>query len=235
MIRQLPRWAQELKLPHDLLRPHDPPASPTLCSGAVSYEEWLEVLFRCAQMRYSRVQCGSPPLNQMSLAMAATAFIEHLTGSSSARYAEMDVLAAQVDTMVEAHARAGHSRSVLEADDALEIACSRLASLDLIERDGNVRGALAIQATATEGYLYSASSREAASKHAKDEAKLRSALGERSFPSGGRGAKGKAKGDRGPDRERGANGRGPQCYLCGNSHMIQDCPNLAAAQAAVRQ
>jgi hypothetical protein len=58
VIRQLPRWAQELKLPHDLLRPHDPPASPTLCSGAVSYEEWLEVLFRCAQMRYSRVQCG---------------------------------------------------------------------------------------------------------------------------------------------------------------------------------
>ena len=160
--------------------------------------------------------------------------IEHLTGSSSARYAEMDVLAAQVDTMVEAHARAGHSRSVLEADDALEIACSRLASLDLIERDGNVRGALAIQATATEGYLYSASSREAASKHAKDEAKLRSALGERSFPSGGRGPKGKGKGDRGPDRERGSNGRGPQCYLCGGTHMIQDCPNLAAAQAAVR-
>ena len=52
-----------------------------------------------------------------------------------ARFGEMEVLAAMMDTAIERAARAGIPRSALLADDALEIAASRLLALDLMERD----------------------------------------------------------------------------------------------------
>ena len=48
--------------------------------GALEYEEWLEVLIRCAEARYGQVQCGSPPVNIMSGAAAASTIIEHIAG-----------------------------------------------------------------------------------------------------------------------------------------------------------
>lgn len=142
---------------------------------------------------------------------------------SPARYGEMEVIAAMMDTAIERAARAGVPRSALLADDALEIAASRLLALDLMERDGNVSGALALQAVATDNYLASSTSREAASKVAKDEQKLQSALNSRSDkPS--RGGKG-----------RGNAGKGVVCFLCEENHAIQDCPKLAAAKAAAKK
>jgi len=155
--------------------------------------------------------------------------VEHARQLGTARYAEMDVLAAQVDTLLEAHRRAGATQAAVDGDDCLEIACSRLGALDLIERDGNVSGALALQGVATEGYLFSVSSRDVAAKHAKEEAKLRDALGER----GSAGGRGKG-GDKGGELV--SQGRpGVTCYLCSGPHAVTHCPNLAAARAAVRQ
>jgi len=146
--------------------------------------------------------------------------------ATAARLGEMDTLAAQVDTMLAAAARAGLSMEHVLADDVLEIALSRLAALDLIERDGNPAGALALQAVSADPYLFSAASREAASKVSRDAHKLKEALG-RKNAAAGHGSDGHA------DKGRGKGGRGTACYLCEGPHTVQDCPGLAAARAAV--
>lgn len=171
--------------------------------------------------------------------------VEHSRQLGTARYAEMDVLAAQVDTLLEGHRRAGATQAAVDADDCLEIACSRLGALDLIERDGNVTGALALQGVATEGYLFSVSSRDVASKHAKDEAKLHDALGARGNAAGRGNAGGRGKGDERPRTggkgdDKGGGGvsaarPGVTCFLCSGPHAITNCPNLAAAQAAIKR
>ena len=140
---------------------------------------------------------------------------------SAARYGEMEVLAAMLDTAVERAARTGVPRAALLADDALEIAASRLLALDLMERDGNVSGALSLQAVATDNYLSSTASREAASKVAQQEQKLRSALN--------------SLGDKSSGRGKGRGGKGVVCFLCEENHAVQDCPKLAVAKAAVKK
>ena len=46
--------------------------------GGASFDEWLEVLLRCGEMRYAEVRCGPPPVARVLPVQWATCIVEHV-------------------------------------------------------------------------------------------------------------------------------------------------------------
>ena len=77
--------------------------------GGSTYEEWVELLLRCAQARYRNVMCGAEPCARMTAEQRAEALLAQLLGVAGG---EAEVLQPQCNPLCETlHRRASQTAS----------------------------------------------------------------------------------------------------------------------------